>query len=138
MKKGFGRLLVLGMLVVSLAVLGTITPAASGVAQPAFASPAAARAPAHAEQVKRLLIKNAMVIYGNAEPAFGPTDICVENGLIARVGSVPSDWVADAEVEATGKYVMPGIICSHCHLSEGRPDNSWPIQYELNLYMAAG
>ena len=42
-------------------------------------------APQHARAVKRLLIANAMVIYGNAKPAYGPMDILVEDGLIARV-----------------------------------------------------
>jgi len=137
-KKVAGKWLALGMLVVSLAVLGTIVPTADGIAQPAQASQSAANAPVHAKQVNRLLIRNAMVIYGNAEPAFGPTNICVENGLIARVGQVPRDWTPDAEIDATGKYVMPGIISSHVHLQDERAGIPQPIQYELNLYLAAG
>ncbi len=99
---------------------------------------ALAQAPQHAQQVKRLLIKDAMVIYGNGEPPFGPASICIEDGLIARVGRVPRDWTPDAVIDASGKYVMPGIINGHIHLQDERAGIPQPIQYELNLYLAAG
>ena len=95
-------------------------------------------APEHARPVKRLLIRNAMIIYGNAEPPFGPANVCIEDGRIARVGGVPRDWRADAEIDATGKYVMPGIINGHMHLQDERGGVPQPFQYEMNLYLAAG
>jgi imidazolonepropionase-like amidohydrolase len=111
---------------------------------PAAQAPAAqgGTAPVHAKQVKRLLIKNAMVIYGNATPAFGPVDILTEDGLILRVGasapSGPDHWPdADMVIDVTGKYVMPGIINTHMHWHEERV-GPIPIQYERNLYLAAG
>jgi imidazolonepropionase-like amidohydrolase len=100
--------------------------------------PKTAPAPEHAKAVKRLLIRNAMIIYGNAEPPFGPADISIEDGRIVRVGGVPSDWRADAEIDATGKYVMPGIINGHIHLQDERGGVAQPFQYEMNLYLAAG
>ena len=98
----------------------------------------AGKAPTHATQVKRLLIRNAMVIYGNAEPPFGPTNIAIEDGLILRVGGVPRDWTPDAVIDATGKYVMPGIVNGHMHLQDERGGIPQPFQYEMNLYLAAG
>jgi imidazolonepropionase-like amidohydrolase len=96
-------------------------------------------APVHARAVKRLLIRNAMVIYGNGKPAFGPTDILVQDGLIARVGpSSPKDPPADAVIDATGKYVMPGIVNTHMHLQDERGGVPQPFQYEMNLYLASG
>ena len=53
-------------------------------------APGAGKPPVHAQPVKRLLIRNAMVVYGNAKPAFGPVDILVQDGLIARVGRTPA------------------------------------------------
>jgi len=104
----------------------------------AAASSATAPAPEHAKQVKRLLIRNAMIIYGNAEPPFGPANVAIEDGRILRVGGVPREWQADAEIDATGKYVMPGIINGHMHLQDERGGVPQPFQYEMNLYLAAG
>ena len=42
-------------------------------------------------------------------------------------------------IDATGKYVMPGIVNAHMHWHEERqPGIAQPIQYERNLYLAAG
>ncbi len=98
-----------------------------------------ANAPRHAVAVTRLLIRNAMVIYGNGKPAFGPTDILVQDGLIARVGPTPpKDPPADAVIDATGKYVMPGIVNTHMHLQDERGGVPQPFQYQMNLYLASG
>jgi imidazolonepropionase-like amidohydrolase len=98
----------------------------------------ASEAPRHGQAVKRLLIANAMVIYGNAKPAYGPMDIFVEDGLIARVQAAGSRTAADAVIDATGKYVMPGMVNTHMHWHEERAGVPQPIQYERNLYLAAG
>ena len=82
---------------------------------------AQAPAPTHGKAAPRLLIRNAMVIYGNAKPAFGPVDILVQDGLIARIGPAPpKDPPPDAVIDATGKYVMPGIVNAHMHLQDER------------------
>ena len=47
--------------------------------------------PMHAKAARRLVIKNAMVIYGNAKPPYGPVDIVVQDGLISYIG--PADAV---------------------------------------------
>ena len=88
---------------------------------------------------QRLIIQHAMVIPGPATPAYGPVDILVENGLIARIGDAAAQkWpAADATIDATGKYVMPGIVNTHMHWHEERV-GPMPIQYERNLYLAAG
>src|SRR5205814_8616343 len=58
--------------------------------------------PIHAKPVRRLVLKNAMVIYGNARPAAGPIDVAIEDGRISYVGPQydlgapgPSDAVID-------------------------------------------
>jgi imidazolonepropionase-like amidohydrolase len=104
----------------------------------------------HAKAAHRLVIKNAMVIYGNAKPPYGPVDIVVQDGLISYIGpadGMPSSSLtlpttprsSDAVIDATGKYVMPGIVNAHMHWHEERqPGMPQPIQYERNLYLAAG
>ena len=97
-----------------------------------------AKAPTHATRAKRLLIHNAMVIYGNAKPAYGPMDILVEDNLIARVAPAGTIKAADAVIDATGKYVMPGLVNTHMHWQDERGGVPMPIQYERNLYLASG
>src|SRR4051812_26798228 len=94
-----------------LAALLTFGLAAS---QPPPASSAPASA-LHGRTLKRLVIKNAMVIYGNAKPPYGPVDVVVQDGIISYIGTtadVPSGArsPADAVIDAAGKYVMPGIV----------------------------
>jgi len=84
-----------------------------------------------------------MVIYGNAKPPYGPVDIVVQNGLITSItgspDSPPLSAASDAVIDAAGKYVMPGIVNAHMHWHEERqPGMPQPIQYERNLYLAAG
>ncbi|MGH9158952.1 MAG: amidohydrolase family protein [Vicinamibacteraceae bacterium] len=102
----------------------------------------------HAAQYKRLLIRNAMVIYGSGKPPFGPVNIHIEDGRITRIqSSNPTDDPEekekapepDAVIDATGKYVMPGMVNTHMHWHEERKKGiPMPIQYERNLYLASG
>jgi imidazolonepropionase-like amidohydrolase len=112
---------------------------AVGAAVMSAQAPGAGTRAVHAKQVKRLLITNAMVIYGNAKPPFGPVDILTEDGLIAQIGdSKTGKWpAADMVIDATNKYVMPGIVNTHMHWHEERV-GPIPIQYERNLYLASG
>ncbi|MFC2156471.1 amidohydrolase family protein [Acidobacteriota bacterium] len=131
-KRVFGGVFII--FAVGLLVFGPTVPASSQETQTAPVEQSAE----HAKIYKRVLIKNAMVIYGNAEPPFGPTNIAIEDGRIARVGRVGRNWKADAVIDATGKYVMPGIINGHMHLQDSRGGLPQPLQYEMNLYLAAG
>ncbi len=95
----------------------------------------------HAKQPRRLVIRNTMVIYGNAKPAFGPVDVVVDQGVITAVAAraAATGTPADAVIDGTGKYVMPGMVNTHMHWHEERaPGVPQPIQYERNLYLASG
>jgi len=95
----------------------------------------------HARRGTRLVIRNAMVIYGSARPPYGPVDILAENGTITYIGAPGSRsrGTQDIEIDAAGRYVMPGIVNTHMHWHEERqPGIPQPIQYERNLYLAAG
>jgi cytosine/adenosine deaminase-related metal-dependent hydrolase len=97
----------------------------------------------------RLIIRNATIVDGNGTPARGPFDIVVDGNTIAQV--IPRDPVArrganrntdlppgTAEIDATGKYVLPGLINAHAHLQDERAGAPQPIEYELKIWLASG
>lgn len=88
----------------------------------------------------RLVIRNAMVVEGNGTPAAGPKDLVIENSRIARIeasrpASVPK---GDVEIDATGKYVLPGLINLHGHVQDERARVPMPVDYCLKLWLSAG
>jgi imidazolonepropionase-like amidohydrolase len=104
-------------------------------------------APVHGKRYPRLIVRNATIIDGNGTPAAGPKDIVIENNRITEV--VPLDPVAlqrgqgrrpagDIEIDAAGRYVLPGLINAHGHLHEERGGVAQPIDYELKLWLACG
>jgi len=95
----------------------------------------------------RLVIRGALVVDGSGTPAAGPKDIVIENNMITDV--VPLDGVAlsrgdarrpagDVEIDATGKYVLPGLIDAHAHTQDERGGVPQPQQYELNIWLSCG
>src|ERR1051326_368931 len=95
----------------------------------------------------RLIIRNAIIIEGNGTPAAGPKDIVIENNLISDI--VPLDPVAvargearrpraDIEIDAAGKYVMPGLINAHGHVQDERGGIAQPLEYEFKLWLSCG
>ena len=92
----------------------------------------------------RLVIQNAMVIPGHGGPPVGPYDIVIEGNVITEM--TPFDPVTaerrgdteraggDRVIDATGKYVMPGMIDLHMHLRE----EPMPIEYVYYLKLAHG
>jgi len=98
----------------------------------------------HAATGRRLVIRNAMVVYGSRRPPFGPVDIVADRGVITSItpaGSPVSTrrpTTTDAVIDAAGRYVMPGLVNTHMHWHEDRQGIPQPVQYERNLYLAAG
>src|ERR1022692_3298145 len=115
-----------------------------------FSTLVSAQTVAHGKRYPRLVIRNAMVIEGNGTPASGPKDIVIENNRIVSV--VPVDAVStgnlpgagsrrpqgDVQIDATGKYVMPGLINSHGHVQDERGGIPQPLEYELKLWLSCG
>ncbi len=74
----------------------------------------------HGVRPERLIIRNATIVDGNGTPAKGPFDIVLEGNTITQLAAL--DPVAmrrgdnrrpradgnTAEIDATGKYVLPG------------------------------
>ena len=92
----------------------------------------------------RLVIQNAMVIPGHGGPPIGPYDIVIENNVITQMtgfGAVEAARRGQAErsagdriIDATGMYVMPGMIDLHMHLRQ----EPMEIEYVYYLKLAHG
>src|ERR1035438_6781629 len=75
-------------------------------------------APVTGHRYARLAIRNAIVVDGAGTPAAGPYDILIENNRITAMvaldpvslGRGARRLPADAEIDAKGKYVLPGLI----------------------------
>ena len=74
---------------------------------------------------KTLVIRGAMLIDGTGGPPRGPVDIVVEQNRIKEVRGAGTPGLPlranrqpdkpDFEIDATGKYVMPGFVDLHVH-----------------------
>ncbi|HEY8164808.1 MAG TPA: amidohydrolase family protein [Gemmatimonadaceae bacterium] len=101
----------------------------------------------HGVRTPRLIIRGAMIVDGNGTPARGPADIVIDGNRITQV--VFLDPVAlktgqarrptgGTEIDATGKYVLPGLINAHAHVQTERGGIPQPLDYELKIWLACG
>ena len=100
---------------------------------------------------ERLLIKNATVIDGAGNPARGPLDIVIQGDTIVSIresaarefsgsamnGAAP-EGKPDRVIDATGMYVMPGIIDVHVHVQFSRAGRPMPKDYVYKLLLMHG
>ena len=95
----------------------------------------------------QLIIRGATLINGNGSPPTGPVDIVIEKNLIKRIVNVgypgieikenkrPKLNKTGIEIDAEGKFVLPGFIEMHGHISS---QNSGKAEYVYKLWMAHG
>lgn len=105
-------------------------------------------APTHGVRPRRLIIRGAMLIEGNGTPAEGPKDIVIEGNQITQIvsldpvamrdGTARRPPAGDAEIDGTGKYVMPGLINIHGHVQDERSGIPQPLEYQMKLWLGMG
>ncbi|PZG01671.1 amidohydrolase family protein, partial [Nonomuraea aridisoli] len=90
---------------------------------------------------KKLVIRGVNVIVGTGGKVVGPVDIVVKRDRIAEIIPIdpnaprkrhPRD--ADHEIDATGMWVMPGLVDEHVHTGTGNT----PRTYAYKLWLAHG
>ena len=98
----------------------------------------------------RLIIRGATVIDGTGAPPIGPMDIVIEKDRIKEVRSVGFPHLpisgnrpeaGDDEIDAHGKYVLPGFVDAHAHIGfpqQGRHGALAPTDYVYKLWLAHG
>ncbi|MGC1631345.1 MAG: amidohydrolase [Gelidibacter sp.] len=97
----------------------------------------------------RLIIRGATLIDGTGGPPAGPVDIIIEKNKIVDIVSVGVPKIAideskrpklgagnTKEIDANGKYVMPGIIDLHVHT--GGVPKAPEAEYTYKLWLAHG
>jgi len=75
---------------------------------------------------KTLVLRNGTLIDGSGAPAAPNIAVVVEGNRITSVGELPGginleDTAKVEAIDATGQWIMPGLIDGHCHLSFGMP-----------------
>jgi imidazolonepropionase-like amidohydrolase len=95
---------------------------------------------------ERLVIRGVTMIDGAGAPPIGPVDIVIENNRIKEIRSVGYPKVAiresgrpakgTKEIDASGMYVMPGLVDCHAHI--GGVAQGTPAEYVYKLWMAHG
>ena len=79
-----------------------------------------------ANNAKTTIIRNGTLIDGTGQPAAHNDAVVIQGNRILSVGAAPPEInVEDREhietFDATDKWIMPGLIEGHCHLSFGQP-----------------
>ena len=95
---------------------------------------------------ERLILRGATYVDGAGSPPLGPVDIVIEGDRIAEIRSVgfpmaPIDESgrpagATREIDASGMYVLPGLIDMHAHT--GGPGKAPQAEYTYKLWMGNG
>lgn len=100
------------------------------------------------KRFKRIVVRNAIIVNGSGKPASGPFDIVIENDLISEIvgldpvavkeGTAKRPAKGDFEIDASGKYVLPGLINLHGHTQDERGGVPQTVEYCMKLWLACG
>jgi dihydroorotase len=87
------------------------------------------------ESMKSILITSANIVN---EGRISLGDILVKEGRIAKIGSDLSSETADITIDATGKYLLPGLIDDQVHFREPGLTHKAEIYTEAKAGVAGG
>lgn len=100
---------------------------------------------------KRMVIRGATMVDGTGSPPIGPVDIVVEGNRISEIRLVGNPGVpirpegrpaaGDHEIDASGSYILPGLIDSHSHIGNalwGLTGDMPSMDYIFKLWLSHG
>ena len=98
---------------------------------------------------QRLIIRGATVIDGAGAPPSGPIDIVIENDRIVEIVPVGApgipisqsrrpDLNGGREIDASGKYVLPGFVSLHGHIHTPATGQGVSPDYIFKLWLMHG
>ena len=85
----------------------------------------------------KILIRNGRVM----DPAQGldqQADIAIENGSVVAVGTAPANFAPEREIDATGCWVLPGLVDLAVRLREPGHEHEGMLQSEMAAAVAGG
>ncbi|SOD96763.1 dihydroorotase [Spirosoma fluviale] len=85
--------------------------------------------------MSQLLIRNARLVN---EGSITETDVLIEDGFIAKLGSGLSNAHADKVIDANGNYLLPGVIDDQVHFREPGLTHKATIGSEARAAVAGG
>jgi len=85
--------------------------------------------------MQTILIKDAWIVN---EGIVNSGDLFIKNGRIDRIGSGLTGLVADINIDADGKVVMPGMIDAHVHFRQPGMTHKGDIASESQAAVAGG
>ncbi len=95
-----------------------------------------------------LVIRGATLIDGSGAPPFGPVDIVVEGNRITAIEAVGAPGLpikaegrppaGAREIDATGKFVLPGFVNLHGHIHSLGSGQDVPPDYVFKLWLMHG
>ena len=86
---------------------------------------------------EKILIKGGWVV-DQSSGLDGTADVAIENGLVAAVKDVPSDFSPDRVIDASGCVVMPGLVDLAVRLREPGYEHAGMLASELAAAVAGG
>jgi len=66
------------------------------------------------------------------------SDLYIERGIIAAIGEAPTGFVAESEIDASGKWVLPGLVDLQARLREPGQKHKGTVASETTAAAAAG
>ena len=83
---------------------------------------------------QRTIIRNGTIVN---EGRLVAADLLIENGRIQQIGVVPEDAAATV-IDATGKYLLPGVIDGQVHFREPGLTHKGDLYSESKAAVAGG